>query len=114
MSERSEGGTVIHIPIVMALDCSPGLLARCRKVASRRRLLVRTCDAAMAWRTAVAMRPLVIVVPSHLYERAPGQFGVMAAEADARLVVLESDQLPLDELEGHLCSAAYEAARARA
>lgn len=114
MSEHLEGGKVIQIPIVMALDCSPAFVLRCRKVATRSRLLVRTCEAASAWRTAVAMRPLVIVVPSHLHERAPRRYSMLAAEAGARLVVLESEQLPLDELQGHLSSAAYEAARARA
>jgi hypothetical protein len=114
MSERSEGAKVIHVPIVLALDCSPAFLVRCRKVAARSRLLVRVCDAATAWRTAVSLQPFVIVVPSHLHERAPRRFSLLAAEAGARLVVLESEQLPLDELQGHLTLAVYEAARARA
>jgi hypothetical protein len=114
MSDRPEGAKIIQIPIVLALDCSPTFLVRCRKVAARSRLLVRTCDAASAWRTAVSLQPLAIVVPCHLHERAPRRFSMLAAEAGARLVVLESEQLPLDELHGHLTLAVCEAARARA
>jgi hypothetical protein len=113
-SERSVGATVIRIPIVLTLECSPAFLVRCRKVAARSRLLVRECEAASAWRTAVSLRPLVLMVPSHLHERAPRRFSTLAQEAGARLVVLESEQVPLDELQGHLSSALYEAARARA
>ncbi len=114
MSERSEVAKVIRIPLVLTLECSPAFLVRCRKVAARSRMLVRECEAASAWRTAVALQPLVLMVPGHLHDRAPRRFNTLAAEAGARLVVLESEQLPLDELQRHLSSALYEAARARA
>jgi hypothetical protein len=112
MSE-SDGAKVIRIPIVLTLDCTPALLGRCRAIAAKRRLLVRACESASAWRTAVCFRPLAIVVPSHFHDRAPQRFELLAAEAGARLVVLESDQLPAHELEWHLTSAVHEAARAR-
>ncbi len=114
MSERSDGAEVITIPIVLTLDCSPGFLARCRKVAARSHMLVRTCEAASAWRTAVSLRPLVLMVPSNLHDRAPRRFNALATEAGARLVVLESEQIPLAEIEGYLSSALFAARRARA
>jgi hypothetical protein len=112
MSE-SDGAKVTRIPIVLTLDCTPALLGRCRAIAAKRRLLVRPCESASAWQTAVRLQPLAIVVPSHVHERAPKQFELLASEASARLVVLESDQLPAHELEWHLTSAVHEAARAR-
>ncbi|MCC6555577.1 MAG: hypothetical protein IT372_21660 [Polyangiaceae bacterium] len=110
---KSGGANLIRIPIVLALDCTPALMERCRKVAARCRLLVRACDSASVWRTAVGLRPLAIVVPSHLYERSPQRFHLLAAEAGCQLVVLESAQVPAHELEGHLTSAVHEASRAR-
>ncbi|WP_234023123.1 hypothetical protein [Sorangium cellulosum] len=104
---------MIRIPVVLALDCSPGFLARCRRVAARARFLVRSCDAASAWGTAVRLRPLAIILPSHLHDRAPQTFELLAEDAGARLVVVESEQLPPGELEGHITHAIGEAARAR-
>lgn len=112
MSE-SDHARLIQIPIVLALDCTPALLERCRHIAAKRRILVRACESASAWRTAVQLRPLVIVVPAHVHERAPQRFELLAAEAGARLVVLELAQLPAHELDSHLTSAVHEAARAR-
>jgi hypothetical protein len=62
---------------------------------------------------AVRLRPLAIVLPSHLHDRAPRTFEVLAEDAGARLVVVESEQLPSGELEGHITHAIGEAARAR-
>ena len=112
MSE-SDGARLIQIPIVLALDCTPVFLERCRQISAKRGILVRGCESASAWRTAVALRPLAIVVPEHLHERAPRQFETLAAEAGARLVVLESAQLPAHELDSHITSAVNEATRAR-
>ena len=114
MSERVEGGRVIHVPIVMALDCSAVLLSRCRKAATGRRLLVRACESAFAWKTAVSLQPSIIVLPSHLHEREPERFSMLAREAGSRLVVLESEQLPLDQLARMFSSALYSSAPVRA
>lgn len=114
MSEPASGSSqLIRIPVVLALECSPSFLARCRRVAARARFLVRACEAASAWATAVRLRPLAIVLPSHLHARAPQTFELLAEDAGARLVIVESEQLPPGELEGHITHAIGEAARAR-
>lgn len=114
MSEPASGSShLIRIPVVLALDCSPSFLARLRRVAARARFLVRACEAASAWATAVRLRPLAIVLPSHLHDRAPQTFELLADDAGARLVIVESEQLPPGELEGHITHAIGEAARAR-
>jgi len=106
MSQPADSSNVIRFPIVLALDCSPALLTRCREAAARSRLVVRACEAAIAWQVAVRLRPLAIVLPSHLHARAPHTFELLAEEAGARLVVVESEQLPRAELESHLTQAA--------
>jgi hypothetical protein len=113
MAEPAGGNNIVRVPIVLALECSPSLLARCRRVAARGRFLVSACDAASVWATAVRLRPLAIILPSHLHARAPETFELLAEDAGARLVIVESEQLPHNELEGHITVAIGEASRVR-
>jgi hypothetical protein len=113
MSEPASGDNIVRVPIVLALECSPSLLAQCRRVAARARFLVRPCDAASVWATAVRLRPLAIILPGHVHARAPQTFELLAEDAGARLVVIESEQLPHKELAGHITDAIGEANRGR-
>jgi hypothetical protein len=104
---------VIALPLVLLLGCDPDLEARCRSIAARARVLVRSSPVPFARAEVSAMAPLVIIVPADIYEGAPWGFEVLAEKVGASLLMLDREPIAPIVLEYRMMESLVFATRLR-
>jgi hypothetical protein len=112
-SQPAQNQNVIVLPLVLLLGCSAAFEARCREIGTRAKLLVRGCEVPFSRPLATRIRPLVILVPTHIYELAPRGFDLLAEDAGAMLVRVDDEQGPSVALEYRLLDAVLAATNRR-
>ena len=105
---------VIALPLMLLLGCEQDVEARCRSIASRARVLVRTMALPFQRAEVAALQPLVIIVPASVYEGAPWGFEVLAEKVGASLLMLDRDPMAPIVLEYRMMEALVFATRLRA
>jgi hypothetical protein len=105
---------VISLPLILLLGCDTDLEARCRSIAARARVLVRSSPMPFQRSEVTALHPLVIIVPGHVYEGAPWGFEVLAEKVGASLLMLDREPLAPIVLEYRMMEALVFATRLRA
>jgi hypothetical protein len=103
--------TALMAPAVVAIGCSPELVARCARALEGMGLALRTCDFLNSATVVAERRPLAMVMVEDLYAFDPDEFDALARDVQASLVRVEDD-IPLAKLE-LLLSTAVDAAAAR-
>lgn len=111
---RARPSNLIELPLILLLGCDPDLEARCRRIAARSRVLVRALPLPFTRADIADLRPLVILVPTPVYECAPWGYEVLAEKVGASLLTLEGALLAPIVLEYRLMEALAFAARLRA
>lgn len=104
---------LIVLPLVLLLGCDEDLEARCRSIATHARVLVRSVPVPFTRSEVAALRPLVIVVPEHVYEGAPWGYEVLAEKVGASLLMLDSKPIASIVLEYRVMEALTFATRMR-
>ena len=113
---RSAGpapANVISLPLILLLGCDSELETRCRSIAARSRVLVRSAPIPFQRTEVAALQPLVIIVPGHVYEGAPWGFEVLAEKVGASLLMLDCEPLAPIVLEYRMMEALVFATRLR-
>lgn len=105
---------VIALPLILLLGCDAELEARCRSIAARAKVLVRSAPVPFQRSEVTALSPLVIMVPAHIYEGAPWGFEVLAEKVGASLLMLDREPLAPIVLEYRMMEALVFATRLRA
>lgn len=105
---------VISLPLILLLGCDADLESRCRSIAARSRVLVRSAPVPVQRAEVSAWAPLVIVVPAQVYEGAPWGFEVLAEKVGASLLMLDPEPLAPIVLEYRMMEALLFATRLRA
>jgi hypothetical protein len=105
---------VISLPLILLLGCDAALEARCRSIASRARVLVRTSGVPFARTEVALLEPLVIVVPAQVYEGAPWGFEVLAEKVGASLLMIDREPIAPIVLEYRIMESLIFATRLRA
>lgn len=105
---------VISLPLILLLGCDSDLEGRCRAIAARSRVLVRSARVPVQRAEVSAWAPLVIVVPAQVYEGAPWGFEVLAEKVGASLLMLDPEPLAPIVLEYRMMEALLFATRLRA
>lgn len=103
--------TALAAPAVLAIGCSPELVARCARALEGIGVALRTCDFLNAATAVGERRPLVLLLPDDLYAFDPDEFDALARDVQASLVRVE-EGIPVAMLE-LLLTAAIDAAAAR-
>jgi hypothetical protein len=98
-------------PNVLAISCSPDLLARCAQAVEALGVTLRECGFISAATAVAAQRPLVMVLVDDIYAFDPEEFDALARDVCASLVRVEED-IPAAKLE-MLLEAALDAAAQR-
>lgn len=101
------------LPLVLLIGVSAAFEAKCRSVASKAKLLVRSCGVPFARPEALATRPLAIVVHEALYDLAPRGFDLLAEDVDGVIVRLDTEEIAPVVLEYRLMGAVLAAAKLR-
>ena len=104
--EPAGAGTVLHLPLVICVGCSPKVVARFRAAAARARIVVRACgvgdlaDAVKRW------RPVSVVVTP---DTALGEstFDALAREGGVSLMVADAE-MSTDEMAATLVASVFE------
>jgi len=104
---------VIALPLILLLGCDTELETRCRSIATRARVLVRSAPVPFQRSEVAALQPLVIIVPGHIYEGAPWGFEVLAEKVGASLLMLDREPLAPIVLEYRMMEALVFATRLR-
>jgi hypothetical protein len=105
---------VISLPVILLLGCDTELEERCRSIAARARALVRASQVPFARAEVIALQPLVIVLPSQVYEGAPWGFEVLAERIGASLLMVDREPIAPIVLEYRLMESLLFATRLRA
>jgi hypothetical protein len=105
---------VISLPLILLLGCDAELETRCRSIALRARVLVRSAPVPFQRSEVALLEPLVIIVPGHVYEGAPWGFEVLAEKVGASLLMLDREPLAPIVLEYRMMEALVFATRLRA
>lgn len=105
---------VIALSLILLLGCDAELAARCRSIAARSRVLVRSAPVPFSRTEVTSLAPLVIVVPADIYEGAPWGFEVLAEKVGASLLMLEREPIAPIVLEYRIMEAMVFATRLRA
>jgi hypothetical protein len=105
---------VIALPLMLMLGCEQEIEGRCRSIAARARVLVRTMSLPFQRSEVAALSPLVIMVPAAVYEGAPWGFEVLAEKVGASLLMLDRDPMAPIVLEYRMMEALVFATRLRA
>ncbi len=100
--------------MILLLGCDPEVEARCRTIATRARTLVRAVPVPFHRSEVAALHPLVLIVPSPIYEAAPWGFEVLAEKVGASLLMLDREPMPPIVLEYRMMEALVFATRLRA
>lgn len=111
---REPASNLVELPVILLLGCEPDLVARCRSIASKARALVRLVELPFTRRQIAELRPLVILVPSAIYESAPWGYEVLAEKVGASLLMVDPGMGAPIVLEYRLMEALVFAARLRA
>jgi hypothetical protein len=111
---RAHPQNLIELRLVLLLGCEPELSARCRSVAARARVLVRSQPLPVTRAEVAELRPLVIGVPAPHYESAPWDYEVLAEKVGASLLTLDASMSAPIVLEDRLTEALAFATRLRA
>jgi hypothetical protein len=114
LSFEAVASNVITLPLILLLGCNPEIESRCRTIALRARVLVRTLPLPFQRSEVAAMQPLVIIVPAPIYEGAPWGFEVLAEKVGASLLMLDRDPMAPIVLEYRMMEALVFATRLRA
>jgi hypothetical protein len=114
LSFEAVASNVITLPLILLLGCNPEVESRCRIIALRARVLVRTLPLPFQRSEVAAMQPLVIIVPAPVYEGAPWGFEVLAEKVGASLLMLDRDPMAPIVLEYRMMEALVFATRLRA
>ena len=112
-SAETVPANVISLPLILLLGCDLDLETRCRSIASRARVLVRTAPVPFQRSEIALLQPLVIIVPGHVYEGAPWGFEVLAEKVGASLLMLDRDLIAPIVLEYRMMEALVFATRLR-
>jgi hypothetical protein len=104
--------TAFAAPAVLAIGCSPELVARCARALEGIGVALRTCDFLNAATAVAERRPLAMVLPDDLYAFDPEEFDALARDVRASLVRVEDD-IPVAKLELLLAAAIDTAATRR-
>lgn len=105
---------LIALPLILLLGCDAELEARCRSIAARAKVLLRSAPVPFQRSEVTALAPLVIVVPAHVYEGAPWGFEVLAEKVGASLLMIDSEPPAPIVLEYRMMEALSFATRLRA
>jgi hypothetical protein len=105
---------VIALPLILLLGCDAELEARCRSIAARARVLLRTAPVPFQRSEVAALQPLVIMVPAAVYEGAPWGFEVLAEKVGASLLMIDREPMAPIVLEYRMMEALVFATRLRA
>jgi hypothetical protein len=105
---------LISLPLILLLGCDRETEGRCRAIASRARVLLRSSTLPVLRSEIVAMGPLVIIVPAGVYESAPWGFEVLAEKVGASLLMLDRDPMASIVIEYRMMEALVFATRLRA
>ena len=114
LSLEAGASNVITLPLILLLGCQREVEARCRTIALRARVLLRTLPLPFQRSEVAAMGPLVLVVPAAVYESAPWGFEVLAEKVGASLLMLDRDPIAPIVLEYRMMEALVFASRLRA
>jgi hypothetical protein len=112
--EARASSNVVTLPLIVLLGCDPDVEARCRAIALRARVLLRTHPLPFQRAEVAAMHPLVIIVPAAVYESAPWGFEVLAEKIGASLLMLDRNPMASIVLEYRMMEALVFATRLRA
>ncbi len=104
--------TALAAPAVLAIGCSPDLVARCVQALEGIGVALRTCDFLNAATVAAERRPLALVMLEDLYAFDPLEFDALARDVRASLVRVE-DGITVPKLEMLLAAAIDTAAAER-
>lgn len=105
---------LIAIPLILLLGCDEDLESRCRAIAARAKVLVRSAPVPVQRSEVTALAPLVIIVPAQVYEGAPWGFEVLAEKVGASLLMLDDKPMAPIVLEYRMMDALVFATRLRA
>ena len=105
---------VISLPLIVLLGCDGALEARCRRIAARARVLVRSSPVPFARSEVTSLEPLVIIVPAQVYEGAPWGFEVLAEKVGASLLMIDREPIATIVLEYRIMESLIFATRLRA
>jgi hypothetical protein len=112
--KRADGSTLAAFatPAVLAIGCSPDLVARCLRALEGIGVALRTCDFLNAATVAAERRPLALLILEDLYAFDPHEFDALARDVRASLVRVE-DGIAVAKLEMLLAAAIDRAAAER-
>lgn len=96
---------VIALPTMVLLGCNAEMEARCRAITSRARVLLRAMPVPFLRSAIVAVRPLVLVVPSAVYDLAPKGFDMLIEESGSCLLKLDREPIATIVLEYRIMEA---------
>jgi hypothetical protein len=99
--------------LILLLGCEEVLEARCRSIAARARVLVRSMPIPFQRAEVASLEPLVIIVPAEVYEGAPWGFEVLAEKVGASLLMLDREPMAPIVLEYRIMEALVFATRLR-
>jgi hypothetical protein len=104
---------LVALPLILLLGCEESLEARCRSIAARARVLVRSMPIPFQRAEVAGLEPLVIIVPATVYEGAPWGFEVLAEKVGASLLMLDREPMAPIVLEYRMMEALVFATRLR-
>ncbi len=99
--------------MVLVIGCPPDLVARVRDAAITGQSLVAEADLENAATLAAQTRPLVLVLLEDVYAFDAQSFSALAADVQARLVLLPNEHVPPADLEQIIVGAIVEAETSR-
>ncbi len=91
-----------RVPVTLVVGGNDRLIGAVSEAAISAQLLVADCTVAEAASTAAELRPLVIVIPTVVYEADIEGYENLARDLRARLLVVQEDVLNPADLEEHL------------
>ena len=114
VATRAEPSNLLTLPLILLLGCDPSTEARCRAIGARAHVLLRATSVPVLRSEVMAMAPLVIVVPTAVYESAPWAFEVLSEKVGASLLMLDREPVASIVLEYRMMEALVFAKRLRA
>lgn len=103
----------LNVPVTLVVGGTMELIKAVGQAALTAQVLVAECSVADVATTAAQMRPLVIVLPEHVYQFDAESFEALAIDVRSRLLRVSEDQLDQDQLQRDLLSLMLEAERER-
>ncbi len=91
-----------RVPITLVVGGDDALIGAVSEAAISAQLLVAECSVLDAASSAAEMRPLVIVIPTEVYEADVEGYDSLARDVRARLLVVAGEVVSASDLEEHL------------